>query len=241
MATARLDERQKQEMADRYSAGESSAALADVYGCSANTVTRTVRAVIGDVAFEQLKQQRGRSTPTPVQAVAPVPVQATLPMIEQEPEEPALEPSTGLALEDADDFADDLDGDAEEDQDDDGPELVLPLLPQPLTAGERTVSRPLPLAQLPASLYLLVDKEVELRGTRLTDLSELSPLAPEEEQHQAMVMFANPRNAKRQAGRSQRVIKVPDASLLERTAPYIRAQGITRVVLEGVLYALPGG
>ncbi|MFW6730587.1 MAG: helix-turn-helix domain-containing protein [Synechococcus sp.] len=250
MATARLDERQKQEMADRYSAGESSAALADVYGCSANTVTRTVRAVIGDVAFEQLKQQRGRSTPMPVQAVAPV--QATLPMIEQElqeeqepqeeePEEPALEPSTGLALEDADDFADDLDGDAEEDQDDDGPELVLPLLPQPLTAGERTVSRPLPLAQLPASLYLLVDKEVELRGTRLTDFSELSPLAPEEEQHQAMVMFANPRNAKRQAGRSQRVIKVPDASLLERTAPYIRAQGITRVVLEGVLYALPGG
>lgn len=249
MATARLDERQKQEMADRYSAGESSAALADVYGCSANTVTRTVRAVIGDVAFEQLKQQRGRSTP--------MPVQATLPMIEQElqeeqepqeeepeeeePEEPALEPSTGLALEDADDFGDDLDGDAEEDQDDDGPELVLPLLPQPLTAGERTVSRPLPLAQLPASLYLLVDKEVELRGTRLTDLSELSPLAPEEEQHQAMVMFANPRNAKRQAGRSQRVIKVPDASLLERTAPYIRAQGITRVVLEGVLYALPGG
>ncbi|MCF8133061.1 MAG: hypothetical protein K9J72_08065 [Synechococcus sp. Tobar2m-G35] len=251
MATARLDERQKQEMADRYSAGESSAALADVYGCSANTVTRTVRAVIGDVAFEQLKQQRGRSTPVQavVQAVAPVPVQATLPMIEQEPqeeqeeelEEPALEPSTGLALEDADDFADDLDGDAEEDQDDDGPDLVLPLLPQPLTAGERTVSRPLPLAQLPASLYLLVDKEVELRGTRLTDLSELSPLAPEEEQHQAMVMFANPRNAKRQAGRSQRVIKVPDASLLERTAPYIRAQGITRVVLEGVLYALPGG
>jgi hypothetical protein len=255
MATARLDERQKQEMADRYSAGESSAALADMYGCSANTVTRTVRAVIGDVAFEQLKQQRGRSTP--VQAAVPVPVQATLPVIEQEvqsqpeepqqpeepeqPEETALEPSTGLALEDADDFADDLDGDAEDDQDDDGPELVLPLLPQPLTAGERTVSRPLPLAQLPASLYLLVDKEVELRGTRLTDLSELSPLDPEEEQHQAMVMFANPRNAKRQAGRSQRVIKVPDASLLERTAPYIRAQGITRVVLEGVLYALPGG
>ncbi len=246
MATARLDERQKQEMADRYSAGESSAALADVFGCSANTVTRTVRAVIGDVAFEQLKQQRGRSATVPVMAQEPSAEQE--PQEEQDPDnqglddqDPALEPSTGLAVEDADDFADDLDGDADDAQDDDGPELVLPLLPQPLTAGERTVSRPLPLAQLPGSLYLLVDKEVELRGTRLTDLTELSPLAPEEEQHQAMVMFANPRNAKRQAGRSQRVIKVPDSSLLERTAPYIRAQGITRVVLEGVLYALPGG
>jgi transposase len=60
MATARLDERRKQEMAERYRAGESSTSLAQTYGCSPNTVTRTVRAVLGDEAFEQLKQQRGR-------------------------------------------------------------------------------------------------------------------------------------------------------------------------------------
>ena len=249
MATARLDERRKQEMAERYSAGESSTSLADAYGCSPNTVTRTVRAVLGDAAFERLKQQRGRSVPVVEAAPAPTPEPA-------DGDDPADdELSVDEAADDGDvDDEDDGDEDDEEEEDDDdleadlradledgGPEVVLPLLPQPLATGERTVSRPLPMAQLPGSLYLLVDKEVELRGTRLTDLNELSPLAPEEEQHQAMVMFANPRNAKRQAGRSQRVIKVPDPSLLERTAPYIRAQGITRVVLEGVLYALPGG
>jgi hypothetical protein len=231
MATARLDERQKQEMAERYRAGDSSASLAQTYGCSPNTVTRTVRAVLGDAAFEQLKQQRGRPAPQ-------LELLATSP--EAEPDNLAMDGADDRDDDDHEDD-DDLEADLRADLEDGGPEVVLPLLPQPLSAGERTVSRPLPLAQLPGSLYLLVDKEVELRGTRLTDLSELSPLAPEEEPHQAMVMFANPRNAKRQAGRSQRVIKVPDPSLLERTAPYIRAQGITRVVLEGVLYALPGG
>jgi hypothetical protein len=65
-------------------------------------------------------------------------------------------------------------------------------------------------------------------------------VAPEEEELQAIALFANPRQAKRQCGRSQRVIKLPDPSLLERTAPYILAQGISRIVLEGALYAVPG-
>ena len=249
MAAPRLNDAQKQELVSRFQGGAGTQELAAAYGCSPNTVTRTVRAVLGDAAFERLKQQRGRSVPVVEAAPAPTPEPA-------DGDDPADdELSVDEAADDGDvDDEDDGDEDDEEEEDDDdleadlradledgGPEVVLPLLPQPLATGERTVSRPLPLAQLPGSLYLLVDKEVELRGTRLTDLNELSPLAPEEEQHQAMVMFANPRNAKRQAGRSQRVIKVPDPSLLERTAPYIRAQGITRVVLEGVLYALPGG
>jgi hypothetical protein len=53
-------------------------------------------------------------------------------------------------------------------------------------------------------------------------------------------VFANPRQAKRQCGRSQRVIKLPDARVLERTASYLLAQGISRVVIEGALYSLPG-
>jgi hypothetical protein len=33
---------------------------------------------------------------------------------------------------------------------------------------------------------------------------------------------------------------MPDPRLLERTAPFLLAQGISRVVMEGALYALPG-
>lgn len=55
------------------------------------------------------------------------------------------------------------------------------------------------------------------------------------------MLFTNPREAKRQCGRTQRVIPVPEPRLLERTAPYLVSQGITRLVLEGgALYSLPG-
>jgi hypothetical protein len=54
------------------------------------------------------------------------------------------------------------------------------------------------------------------------------------------MVFVNPRQAKRHCGRTQRVIKIPDPAVLTRTAPYLLAQGISRVVIEGALFALPG-
>ena len=46
------------------------------------------------------------------------------------------------------------------------------------------------------------------------------------------------RQAKRQCGRSQRVIKVPDTAVFQRTSSYLLARGITRLVLDGTLLAL---
>jgi hypothetical protein len=99
---------------------------------------------------------------------------------------------------------------------------------------------PLASAQLPASVYMLVDKVVELQAKPLSDMAELGQLPPEEHHRQALVVFTNPRQAKRVCGRNQRVIKLPDTRVIERTAPYLLAQGISRVVIEGALYALPG-
>jgi len=60
------------------------------------------------------------------------------------------------------------------------------------------------------------------------------------QEHRALVVFTNPRQAKRLCGRTQRVIKLPDTRVIERTAPYLLNQGISRVVIEGALYALAG-
>ncbi|MFN7900718.1 MAG: helix-turn-helix domain-containing protein, partial [Synechococcaceae cyanobacterium] len=61
-----------------------------------------------------------------------------------------------------------------------------------------------------------------------------------EQERQALVLYVNPRQAKRQCGRHQRVIRIPDTQVFELTAPKLAAQGITRVVVEGSLFALPG-
>ena len=87
---------------------------------------------------------------------------------------------------------------------------------------------------------MLVDKTVELQARPLSDIAELGQLPPDEHDRQALVVFTNPRQAKRLCGRTQRVIKLPDTRVIERTAPYLLAQGISRVVIEGALYSLPG-
>lgn len=172
---------------------------------------------------------------TPVSAAAPSRESAADP----DPAEQAGGEQSGvLAIDDADDFGDDSDAEAELEAD---AELfvALPVMPLPMD-GEQLQCKPLEQAELPASAYMLVDKTVELEAKPLREFPELGTLPPEEEERRALMLFANPRKAKQLCGRSQRVIKLPDPWVLHRTARYLVAQGITRVVVEGSLYSLPG-
>ena len=232
MAPRRLSESEKQDLVGRYKAGESTAALAEVFGCSPNTVTRTVKALLPPEAYAALKASRQKTgTVTPVAAVAPeqdTPAQPESP-VEALLDEDNAEAGATLALDDADDFAEDSDGGNDEEgaiEDDDSAasqsftELVpllgvadlsdrLPVNVQPLTEG-----------CLPDSVYMLVDKVVELDARPLRDFPELGQLAESELDRHGLFRYANPRAAKRQCGRSQRVIKVPDSAVFERTSSY---------------------
>jgi hypothetical protein len=163
---------------------------------------------------------------------------ADAPAVDRE-EEPAV-----LAIDDADDFGDDeSDDDLALDADGDDSEgqsfVPVPLLE---VVDDHTEIRPLPLtaADLRGSAWMLVDKTVELQAKPLSEFTELGRLPVEEQDRQALMVFVNPRQAKRHCGRTQRVIKIPDPAVFTRTAPYLLAQGISRVVIEGALFALPG-
>ena len=149
-----------------------------------------------------------------------------------------------LAIDDADDFGDDeTDDDLALDADGDDSEgqsfVPVPLLE---VVDDHTEIRPLPLtaADLRGSAWMLVDKTVELQAKPLSEFTELGRLPAEEQDRQALMVFVNPRQAKRHCGRNQRVIKIPDPAVFTLTAPYLLAQGISRVVIEGALFALPG-
>ena len=149
-----------------------------------------------------------------------------------------------LAIDDADDFGDD-EGDEDLAFDADGDDSEgQAFVPVPLleVVDDHTEIRPLPLtaADLRGSAWMLVDKTVELQARPLSEFTELGRLPAEEQDRQALMVFVNPRQAKRHCGRTQRVIKIPDPEVFSRTAPYLLAQGISRVVIEGALFALPG-
>ena len=258
MAPARLSDSQKQELVSQFKAGETAAALAEAFGCSPNTVSRTVKALLSPEEYDSLKQKRSGRGAAAVAAKEDEPKSAASAKTKAAPEAPApspeaeleadepLEGSSSLALDDADDFgADDSDEELDELSDDDSAvETFVAIAPLPglgvIDSGAPCVSKPLVDGSLPSTVYLLVDREVELKGTPVKNFSELGAVADTEMEQQAIALFSNPRQAKRQCGRSQRVIKVPDSGVFGRTAPFILAQGISRIVLEGSLYAIPG-
>jgi len=278
MATARLTDSQKQELVQRFREGEATQALADHFGCSSTTVTRMVRAELGDEAYGALRDERqkkgtrdrqiplaigsnGSSSEAPPEVSPPEPVlelTATADddavedddaVADEDPveAEPADGSGTVLAIDDADDFGDD-DGEddllsADDDDDDSssysGEFHTVAVLPIAVDDRREIQAAPWSPAVLPTCAYLLVDKTVELQARPLAEIPELGMLPTDEQSRQALVLFTNPRQAKRHCGRTQRVIKLPDPALLGRTAPYLQAQGISRVVIEGALYALP--
>jgi len=285
MAATRLSESQKSEVVARFRAGAGAQELAEAFGCSPNTVSRIVKAVLDPADYERLKQQRGgrhgarpdggevliQGDLEPLAAAGPYAARAagaaelSVPRAGLDGEDVSDQDGLGmLAIADAEDFrpgnGEDVAAEAEEedeyvdddeedfladgdgdDGDEDGDDDFLPI-PIALALDDHAPREPLPLAAapLPASVYMLVDKTVELQARPLSEFPELGRLPQEEQQRQALLVFANPRQAKRQCGRSQRVIKLPDARVLERTAAYLLAQGISRVVIEGALYSLPG-
>ena len=275
MAPAKLTDDQKQELVQRFREGENTQLLADHFGCSSTTVTRMVRAELGDAAYGALRDERqkkgtrdrqiplaigspGASTADPPEAGPPEPVLELMATADDDAieDEDAVEtePADGsdndtvLAIDDADDFGDD-DGEddllsAEDDDDEDGFQdsgefHTVAVLPIAVDDQREVQAAPWSPAVLPSCAYLLVDKTVELQARPLAEMTELGTLPTDEQGRQALVLFTNPRQAKRHCGRTQRVIKLPDPALLGRTAPYLQAQGISRVVIEGALYALP--
>ena len=237
MAPRRLSDSEKQDLVGRYKAGELTAALAEAFGCSPNTVTRTVKSLLPAAAYAALKASRQKGSVTPSSAVV---TQA-----EEHEVDSLKDDESSLALDDADDFDDFGEDPAEEltEADDNGSAETFTELVPLLGVGDLS-DRPLNQAQpfsvdlLPDSAYMLVDKVVELDARPLKEFPELGLLDDAEQERQGLCLFASPRAAKRQCGRSQRVIKVPDTAVFQRTSSYLLARGITRLVLEGTLIAL---
>ena len=258
MAPRRLSDSEKQDLVGRYKAGESTAALAAFFGCSPNTVSRTVRALLPPEAYAALKasrQKHGTTAAAPADEPAastlsevhepPVVVEAEQRPPEKDANEPAseLDDAGSLALDDADDFEEEPEEPTPEEEDNAHPSEVftelVPLAGVGDLSGRSTVAvKPFAEELLPDSAYMLVDKVVELDARPLKDFPDLDALEEVEMERQGICLFTSPRTAKRHCARSQRVIKVPDTGVFGRTSSYLLARGITRLVVDGSVIAL---
>lgn len=135
------------------------------------------------------------------------------------------------------DEEDEEDEDEEEVEDDDGLGWSeAPGLTSPLGTVE---IYPLTASALPPLCYLVVEKvSSELVVLPLRTFANLGQIPEAEGDARTLPVFGNHHGARRFSRRSQRVIKVPDGSLLKTTGPYLQAKGITRLLIDGQVFAL---
>jgi hypothetical protein len=154
-------------------------------------------------------------------------------------EDPRLSEEDDLEDELEDDLEDDLDVDDDEDDELDGDSA--PVMPAIQFSSASAFIKVLPIAEatIPKTCYLVVDRAAELVARPLREFGELGQIPADEIQAKTLPVFDNHRVAKRFSNpRTQRVIKVPDSRVLQKTAPYLQAKGITRLLIEGQVYSL---
>jgi len=145
-----------------------------------------------------------------------------------------------LDLDLEEDFDEDLEEDLDDEWDDEELELPsqMPIKTSMDKSGADVYVLPLSEASLPKICYLVVDRSAELIARPLKEFSDLGRIPVEEVQERTLPIFENHKVARRFSNRSQRVIKVPDGQMLQKTGFHLQAKGITRLLIDGQVYSL---
>lgn len=97
---------------------------------------------------------------------------------------------------------------------------------------------PLSQASFPRTCYLVIDRSAELIVKPLADFADLGVIPDTEEKQRTLPVFDNHHIAKRFSHRRERVIKVPDGRIIQKTSHHLQDKGITRLLIDGQIYAL---
>lgn len=98
---------------------------------------------------------------------------------------------------------------------------------------------PLTAEALPPLCYVVVERtSSELVVLPLRTFADLGQIPEAEGDSRTLPVFENHNVARRFSRRNQRVVKVPDGTLLQTTSPYLQAKGITRLLIDGQVFSL---
>ena len=137
--------------------------------------------------------------------------------------------------EDLEDINDDNDDDDDDWEDDNEEGITYPSKSSNLSDVQIL---PLSQASFPRTCYLVIDRSAELIVKPLADFADLGAIPQAEVKETTLPVFDNHRIAKRFSHRRERVIKVPDGRMLQKTSHYLQDKGITRLLIDGQIYSL---
>ena len=126
----------------------------------------------------------------------------------------------------------------DEDDEDDELEVNAPILRRRFSGNTLVQVLPLSSANLPRICYIVIDRSAELITKPLKEFADLGQIPTMETLEKTLPIFDNHRVAKRFSTKRDRVIKVPDSRMLQKTRYHLNAKGITRLLIDGQIYSL---
>ena len=268
MISRRLTKTQKAEILEAYKSGDNTNLIAKKYNCTPNTINRTVKTLLSENEYTLLKKTRAKignknekmvnnktvkeqneDLKEVISLKEKVKEDDLILKDNEESNVASFDQISSLGRSESDDLVEDSrskdlalknhDIDDYENIDNNFEEIA------PLLNGfdfdqekQKSDFEILNYESLPESVYMIVDKKVELDLQPISDLPEWSFLPENELQRNAILLFSNQRSAKRICSRNQRVIKVPNTSVFKLSKSYLISKGITRLILEDSIIGL---
>ena len=99
-------------------------------------------------------------------------------------------------------------------------------------------SVPIAEIEFPETVYMIVDKKIELEIKLLKDFPAWGFLPKDDLNRKTIEIYLDLKLAKRFCNKEQKVIKVPNTNVFKIAAPFLISKGISRIVSDDKLIAL---
>ena len=222
----RLSEDQKKEITNSFSSGESIDKLAADYSCTNTTIIRNLKKSLGENKYKEfiLKQKK----------------------IDQFVEKDSLNISVSKNKQIKKDQNSNIINDSyiieniEEQFVEATPFIEIePLSYEIENSKQKDLSSiPITAMDFPNTVFIVVDKKIELEVKYLKDYPDWQFLSNEDLNRKTIEIFDDLKVAKRFCNKEQKVIKVPNTNVFKIVAPILLSKGITRIVNSDKLISL---
>ena len=221
----RLTEKQKSKIAEYFKNGKTIEALSEEFNCTNLTITRNLKKNLGENIYKKLIEQNKNfdELHTPLES-------------DKNDSELSNNISKSQSIDDQT-----LDANQSGNNNFSSSEFIeiSPLHFEIENVPRKELSSiPIHEIEFPKTVYMIVDKNIELEVKFLKDYPEWEFLPTEDLQRKTIEIYCDLKIAKRSCSKDQKVIKVPNTDVFRIVSPILISRGISRIVSSEKLIAL---
>ena len=116
---------------------------------------------------------------------------------------------------------------------------ILPILTDVNFKDQKEItSKPILNYKFPSTVYMLINKTIELEIKTLKDYPEWSFLPENDLNRRCLEIFDDHKYAKKLCSKNQKLIKIPNPNVFSIASDLLKSKGITRIIFNKLLLAL---